>query len=86
MFDILAKYGISSLSVLKKWVKKYTSHSELKDSGKGMSQTMTKGRKTTVEERIEIVKACLANGEKLSRNSRHNMKFPTNKCINGYEI
>ena len=61
MFDILAKYGISSLSVFKKWLKSYTNHSELKDSGKGMSQTMTKGRKTTVEERIEIVKACIAN-------------------------
>ena len=61
MFDILAKYGISSLSVFKKWVKIYTGHSELKDSGKGLSQTMTKGRKTTVEERIEIAKACLAN-------------------------
>ncbi|MEG0472529.1 MAG: helix-turn-helix domain-containing protein, partial [Solibacillus sp.] len=33
MFDILAKYGISSLSVFKKWLKIYTSHSELKDSG-----------------------------------------------------
>lgn len=28
MFDILAKYGISSLSVFKKWLKSYTSHSE----------------------------------------------------------
>ena len=63
MFDILAKYGISSLSVFKKWVKIYTGHSELKDSGKGMSKTMTKGRKTTVEERIEIAKACLTNGK-----------------------
>ena len=61
MFDILAKYGISSLSVFKKWLKIYTSHSDLNDSGKGLSKTMTKGRKTTVEERIEIVKACLAN-------------------------
>jgi len=26
-----------------------------------MSQTMTKGRKTTVQERIEIVQACIAN-------------------------
>ena len=60
-YDILAKYGISSLSVFKNWLKIYTSHSELKDSDKGMSQTMTKGRKTTVEERIEIAKACIAN-------------------------
>lgn len=63
MFDILAKYGISSLSVFKKWLKIYNSHRELKDSDKGLSQTMTKGRKTTVEERIEIAKACLANGK-----------------------
>lgn len=63
MYDIIAKYGMSSLSVFKNWLKIYTSHSELKDSGKGMSQTMTKGRKTTVEERIEIAKACLASGK-----------------------
>jgi len=57
--EVLAKYEISSTSVLKRWVKKYTSHSELKDSGKGMSHSMTEGRKTTFEERIEIVDYCL---------------------------
>jgi transposase len=57
--EILEKYTISSDSILSTWVKKYTSHSELKDSGKGMSQTMTKGRKTTFEERIQIVDHCL---------------------------
>ena len=59
IIEILEKYEISSESVLSRWVKKYTSHSELKDSGKGMSQTMTKGRKTTFEERIQIVDHCL---------------------------
>lgn len=59
--EVVRKYRLSSRSVLRNWVKKYTSHSELKDSGKGMSQTMTKGRKTTVEERVEIVKTCIAN-------------------------
>lgn len=57
--EILKKYNISSDSVLRKWVKKYTSHSEVKDSGKGRSRTMTKGRKTTLEERIQIVNHCL---------------------------
>ncbi len=57
--EVLAKYEISSTSVLKSWVKKYTSHSEIKDSGKGMRQAMTEGRKTTFEERIEIVEYCL---------------------------
>ncbi|HBT72949.1 MAG TPA: transposase, partial [Lysinibacillus sp.] len=45
MFDILTKYGIRSLLVFKKWLKIDTSHSELNDLGKGMSQAMTKGRK-----------------------------------------
>lgn len=62
MRETLTKYKISSQSVLKRWVKKYTSHSELKDSGKGMSKAMTKGRKTTVEERIEIAQDCVVNG------------------------
>lgn len=57
--EILEKYTISSDSILRSWVKKYTSHSELKDSGEGMSQSMTKGRKTTFEERIQIVDHCL---------------------------
>jgi len=57
--EVLAKYEISSTSVLKRWLKKYTSHSELKDSGKGMGQAMIEGRKTTFEERIEIVEYCL---------------------------
>ena len=59
--EVLAKYQISSDSVLYRWIRKYTSHSELKDSGKGMSKTMTKGRSTTVEERIEIAQECLNN-------------------------
>ncbi|MGN4123480.1 IS3 family transposase [Lysinibacillus sphaericus] len=59
--EVVRKYRLSSRSVLRNWIKKYTSHSELKDSGKGMSQTMTKGRKTTVQERIEIAQVCIAN-------------------------
>ncbi|WP_419096463.1 IS3 family transposase [Ureibacillus endophyticus] len=61
--EVTRKYQLSSRSVLRNWIKKYTSHSELQDSGKGLSQSMTKKRKTTVEERIEIAKACLANGK-----------------------
>lgn len=60
--ETLTKYKISSQSVLMRWVKKYTSHSELTDSGKGMNKTMTKGRKTTVKERIEIAQDCVLNG------------------------
>ncbi len=59
--ETVRKYRLSSTSVLRNWIKKYTSHSELKDSGKGMSRTMTRGRKTTVEERIEVAQVCIAN-------------------------
>ena len=61
--EVTRKYRLSGRTVLRNWLKKYTSHSELKDSGKGMSLAMTNGRKTTVEERIKIAKACLVNGK-----------------------
>ena len=60
-YEIMIKYGISGQTVFIRWLKKYNSHSELNDSNQRMSQAMTKGRKTTFEERIEIVKACLTN-------------------------
>ena len=61
--EVTRKYRLSGRTVLRNWLKKYTSHSELQDSGKGMSKAMAKGRKTTVEERIEIVRACLESGK-----------------------
>lgn len=60
-YEILTKYGISGRKVFNSWIKKYNSHSEVNDSNQRMNQTMTKGKKTTFEERIEIVKACLTN-------------------------
>ena len=59
--ELIRKYEISDTRVLRSWIKKYNSHSELKDTGKGLSATMTKSRKTTFKERIEIVEYCLAN-------------------------
>ncbi|GAV13363.1 helix-turn-helix domain-containing protein [Paenibacillus sp. chi10] len=57
------KHRISSRSVLGKWITKYTNEIELKPThkGKGLSH-MNKGRKTTFEERIEIVQYTIANG------------------------
>ncbi|WP_432402352.1 helix-turn-helix domain-containing protein [Wukongibacter sp. M2B1] len=57
--DISMKYGLRSSSQLKRWVMKYNSHEEIKSSGAGGNQIMTKGRTTTIEERIEIVKYCI---------------------------
>ncbi|OAB33170.1 helix-turn-helix domain-containing protein [Paenibacillus glacialis] len=57
------KHHVSSTSVLRKWISKYTSEIELKPTrkGKGLSH-MNKGRKTTFEERIEIAQYTIANG------------------------
>jgi len=57
--DISIKYKIPSLDTVRQWVLKYNGHKELKTSGAGGASIMTKGRKTTYEERIEIVKYCI---------------------------
>lgn len=61
--EVTKKYQISNKSVLRKWIKKYNGHRELIDTGKGRRCSMTKGRKTTWKERIEIVEDALANGK-----------------------
>lgn len=58
---ICKKYGIRSTRQLRNWVMKYNGHEKLKASGTGGKPIMTKGRKTTYEERIEIVEYCIAH-------------------------
>ena len=67
--DICKKYGIRSRSKLQIWIKKYNGHEELKASGIGESSLMTKGRKTTFEERIEIVQYCIAHDHNYAETS-----------------
>lgn len=59
--EIQKKYGIRSDKQLRNWIMKYNGHENLKASGTGGTSTMTKGRKTTYEERVEIVKYCIEN-------------------------
>jgi len=59
LIDICKKYKIRSNSQLRRWIKKYNGYEELKTSGTGGMKIMTKGRKTTYEERIEIVEYCI---------------------------
>lgn len=64
LVQICKKYKISSDSILKGWIKVYNSgHKDLKSTGSGGRNTMTKARKTTFEERINIVKFCIANNK-----------------------
>lgn len=57
--EILIKYKIRSTTQLRKWILKYNGHEELKTSGIGGMAIMTKGRKTTYEERVETVQYCI---------------------------
>ena len=57
--DLCKKYRIRSKSQLRNWISKYNGHEKLKSSGTGGVPIMTKGRKTSYEERIDIVKYCI---------------------------
>ena len=59
--DICRKYGIRSKSKLQKWIQVYNSQGGLKSSGTGGASIMTKGRKTTFDERVEIAGYCIAH-------------------------
>lgn len=63
LFEICSKYNISSHSILQQWIKKYNSHKTFKSRNKQGDRIMTNGRKTTYEERTEIVSFCISNNE-----------------------
>ena len=56
-YQIIEKYRIANKSQLDRWIKKYNGHS-VKTYSRG-PRAMTKGRKTTLQERMEIVLYCL---------------------------
>ena len=69
--EIVRKYGISSGSVLRRWIKIYNDHRELKDMRGMRSNSMIKGRSTTLEERLEIVMYCIQSGKNYQQASEH---------------
>lgn len=61
--EIVAKYNISSRSVLRNWIMRYNANMELKDFEPRREVYMAEARrKTTLEERREIVAYCIAHG------------------------
>ncbi len=52
-------YGIRARSRLQLWVKSYNSHEKLNASRTGGTVIMTKGRKTTFDERVDIASYCI---------------------------
>ena len=60
--DIVTKYNISGRSVLRSWIMKYNANMELKDYEPKREVYMAEARrKTTLEERKEIVEYCIAH-------------------------
>lgn len=59
LMDVCRRHGIKSNRQLRNWVLKYNGHEKLKSSGTGGMTIMTKGRATTYDERVEIVKYCI---------------------------
>ena len=58
------EYGLRSISQLRQWIKVYNAHGDfnsVKFSGGG--SYMKRGRETTLEERIQIAKECIACGK-----------------------
>jgi len=58
---ICDKYDISDKKMLRNWISCYNGHGEFKQPNSGSGIHMQKGRKTTLEERIEMVSHCIAN-------------------------
>ena len=64
-YEVLRKrFGLLSTKQLRNWVKWYNGHKEFKERRRaGTEIYMTKGRKTTQEERAEIVAFCIEHSK-----------------------
>jgi transposase len=69
--ELIRKYEISSVSVLRSWIKHYNGHRKLEDTIKGMRNSMNKSRSTTLKERLEIVSYCLVHQKNFHQTAQH---------------
>ena len=66
--EIVGKYNISSQRVLQRWIQRYNANQELKDYDPKREVYMANARrKTTLEERKEIVEYCIAHDKDYKR-------------------
>lgn len=61
--DLAVRYAVPSFRTVANWVTMYTKGEQLKDYKPKPEVYMTKSRKTTIEERKEIVEYCLSNNK-----------------------
>jgi transposase-like protein len=85
---IARKYEIPSKEVLRQWINRHNVHRELKATGKGIRQSMTKGRSTTWKERIEIVQYCIARNKDYQNAAEiYSVSYPQiYQWVNKYEL
>ena len=69
--DLCIKHDIPAEATLLNWVNSYNSHEELKDYNPKGDVYMTKSRKTTLEERIEIVEFCIDHNKEYKLAAEH---------------
>lgn len=60
LLEICTEFNINSTHTLHQWILKYNGHKELNIRRHRRENLMTKGRKTTYKERIEIVAFCIS--------------------------
>ena len=64
LYDLCKKYKINSDFQLRQWIMWYNGQKEFKELSSAEGEIyMTKGRKTTFEERVEIVAFCIEHGK-----------------------
>lgn len=64
LMEICKRYSIHSKTQLRNWIKVYNGHKELRATGgRERGIYMTKGRTTTLDERIGIVSYCISHGK-----------------------
>ena len=71
LIDLTVKYNLASDETLRAWVIKYNSHIELKDYDPKPEIYMAEKLKTTLDERIEIVKYCLDHNRDIKGTAAH---------------
>ncbi len=61
--EIAGRYKLRSKTQLESWIKVYNAHGDFNSVKHSGGSYMRQGRETTQEERLEIVKDCIANGK-----------------------
>lgn len=74
--QVSRKYNISDKTLLRSWISKYNSHKEINSTPKELDKSMAESRKTTLEERIEIVRYCIMNSNDYKETAqRYNVSY-----------